>query len=520
MKGLFDRLLDYYHISKDDYALLTMEVTKDNFAKGHEFIDMANCVKVVKEIVDNKKKIFIYGDYDADGIMSVSILVKMFKMINYPVSYHIPNRYTDGYGLTLKRSQEIVENGFDLLITVDNGITAYEGIEYAKSHGLKVLVFDHHQPGDTLPNADYILHPSVSKFGETATSAGFVTFMFAKSYLGYFDNYLATLASISLVSDMMPLVSYNRNLLRLMIKEYESQSFFSIDLLKEKEVFNEYNIGMKIAPKINAIGRLIDDDLFLSRTVEFFTSDDEQLLLNYNEWINEVNNERKEITKEAVENSKNIDVDAPAIVGIINQKEGIIGLIANLFVKKYHKPTIIFALDQSGDMYKGSCRSPEGFNVVDAFNQLGDLLEASGGHAMAGGCSIRKENYETFKKSFIELAKGCQKVETKAETIPLYINEINFENYDLIYSFSPFGESWPAPQFVLPRIRVQSLMYSRDGQHVLTSIGNNSRLTGFHLPKDYLSQYQFIDMIGTLRISTYFNKTNVEFLVNEISETK
>ena len=520
MKSLFDRLLAYYHISEDDYRLLTMEVTKDNFAGDHEFDDMADCVRVVKEAVDNKKKIFIYGDYDADGIMSVSILVKMFKMINYPVSFRIPNRYTDGYGLTLQRSQEIVENGFDLLITVDNGITAFEGIEYAKEHGLQVLVFDHHQPSDALPKADYILHPSVSHFGETATSAGFVTFMFAKSYLGYFDNYLATLASISLVSDMMPLVSYNRNLLRLMINEYENEPFFNIDLLKEKEVFNEYNIGMKIAPKINAIGRLLDDDNYLSRTVEFFTSDDEKLLLNYNEWINSVNDERKELTKEAVENSKEINTDEAAIVGIIAQKEGVIGLIANFFVKKYHKPTIIFALDQSGEMYKGSCRSPEGFNVVDAFNQLGDLLEASGGHAMAGGCSVKKENYETFRKGFIELAKKCEKVETVSETIPLYINEITFENYDLVNSFSPFGESWPAPLFVLPRIRVQSLMYSRDGQHVLTSIGNNSRLTGFHFPKDVLSQYQFIDMIGTLRLSTYYNKTNIEFLVNEINETK
>ena len=520
MKSLFERLLSYYHLSKDDYRELTQDVTKDDFACGHEFKDMANCVRVVKEAVESNKKIFIYGDYDADGIMSVSILVKMFKMVDYPVSYHIPNRYTDGYGLTLIRSQEIVENGYDILITVDNGITAFEGIEYAKNHGLQVLVFDHHQPADVLPAADYILHPSVSEFGEIATSAGFVTFMFAKSYLGYFDNYLATLASISLVSDMMPLLSYNRNLLKLMIKEYETHSFFNIDLLKEKEPFNEVTIGMRIAPKINAIGRLIDEDIYLSRTVEFFVSDDQDLLLNYNEWINNINNERKELTKEAVENSKDIDVDAPAIIGVIAQKEGIIGLIANFFVKKYHKPTIIFALDQSGEMYKGSCRSPEGFNVVDAFNELSPLLEAAGGHAMAGGCSVKKENFETFKKGFIELAKNCQKVEESQVTIPLYINEITFENYDLIASFSPFGESWPAPLFVLPRIRVQSLMYSRDGQHVLTSIGNNSRLTGFHFPKEFLSQYQFIDMVGTLRLSTYFNKTSVEFLVNEINETK
>ena len=504
MESLFKRLLDYYQINEDDYRLLTMDITEDNFADGHTFSSMEQCVSIVKKAVSQNKKVFIYGDYDADGIMSVSILVKMFQMINYPVSYHIPNRYTDGYGLTLKRSQEIVENGFNLLITVDNGVTAYEGIEYAKNHGLEVLVFDHHQPSDTLPIADAILHPSISSFGEVATSAGFVTFMFAKSYLGKFDYYLATLAAISLVSDMMPLVSYNRNLLRLIIKEYPKHPYFSIDLLKEKDEFNEVAIGMRIAPKINAIGRLIDDDAYLSRTVEFFTSDDKELLLNYNEWINSVNNERKELTKEAVDNAQEIDINAPAIVGVIAQKEGIIGLIANNFVKKYHKPTIIFALDQSGEIYKGSCRSPDDFNVVDSFNKLSHLLEAFGGHAMAGGCSIKKENLEAFKNGFIALASERTPSEKEVKAIPLYINEITAENYALIESFSPFGECWPAPNFVLPRIRVASLMYSRDGQHILTSIGNNSRLTGFYFSKDSLSEYQYIDMVGTIRLSTYY----------------
>ena len=520
MESLFKRLLAYYNISEDDYRFLTMEVNENNFTSGHSFKQMDDCVRVVKQAIENNKKIFIYGDYDADGIMSVSILVKLFKMLNYPVSYHIPNRYTDGYGLNLPRSQEIVDSGYDLLITVDNGITAFEAIEYAKSNGLQVLVFDHHQPGESLPNCDYILHPEVSGFGETATSAGFVTFMFAKSFLGYFDYSLATLASISLVSDMMPLVSYNRNLLRLIIQEYENHPSLAVDLLKENESFNEVTIGMKIAPKINAIGRLIDDDSLLSRTVEFFVSDDKNLLLNYNDWINQINAERKELTKEAVENSKDIDVDAPAIIGVISQKEGIIGLIANNFVKKYHKPTIIFALDQTGEIYKGSARSPEGLNIVDTFSKLSQYLDAFGGHAMAGGCSIKKENFETFKKSFIEIAKQTKVIKKTSESIPLYINEINFENYDLIKSFSPFGECWASPIFSLPRIRVASLMYSRDSQHILTSIGNNSRLTGFYFSKDYLSQYQYIDMLGTLRLSTYYNKTTVEFLINEINETK
>ena len=520
MESLFKRLLDYYQISEDDYRSLTMPVNEDNFYLNHSFKDMNKCVEVVKKAVKENKKIFIYGDYDADGIMSVSILVKMFQYINYPVSYHVPNRYLDGYGLTLKRSEEIVNNGYDLLITVDNGITAFEGIEYAKNHGLEVLIFDHHQPDTVLPIADYILHPTVSEFGDVATSAGFVTFMFALNYLGYFDQYLATLASISLVSDMMPLVSYNRNLLRLAIELYKKNSFYAIDLLKDKEPFTEVSIGMRIAPKINAIGRLIDDDSYLSRTVEFFTSEDKNLLLNYNEWINSVNDERKGITKEASEDSKDVDTSKAAIVTVIDQKEGIIGLIANGFVKKYCKPVVVFALDQSGEYYKGSSRAPKGFNVVDAFNQMGDLLEACGGHAMAGGCTIKKENYEAFKEAFIAIAEKTEITQDDESVIPLYINDINFDNYQLVATFSPFGENWPAPQFKLSRIKASSLMYSRDMQHILTSIGNSARLTGFYFSKEKMSEYQYVDMIGTLRLSTFFNKTTVEFLISDIFESK
>ena len=487
---------------------------------GHAFKDMDNCIKVVKEAMGKKQKIFIYGDYDCDGIMSISILVKMFKMLNYPVSYHVPNRYLDGYGLTLKRSEEIVKNGYDILITVDNGVTAFEGIEYAKNHGLKVLIFDHHQPDEILPKADYILHPSVSNFGDVATSAGFVTFMFAKEFLGRFDQYLATLAAISVVSDMMPLQKYNRNLLRLVIKLYQNHPFFNIDLLKEKDVFNETAIGMRIAPKVNAVGRLIDDDAYLSRTVEFFTSDDRDLLLNYNEWINSINNDRKDLTKSAVEISKEIDTSRAAIVAVIDEKEGVIGLIANNFAKKYHKPTIIFALDASGEAYKGSCRAPKGFNVVDAFNQLDQYMMASGGHASAGGCSVKVSDFEAFKEAFIALAEKGEIVEEEEVAIPLYINEIIRENYDIVESFSPFGESWPSPRFKLSRIRTLSLMYSRDYQHILTSIGNSARLTGFNFAKEEMQKMPYVDMFGTLRLSTYFNKTTVEFLINDICESK
>ena len=519
MESLLNRLLNYYQIDENDYHKIIAPVDETNFAAGHQFKDIDKCVELVKTAMKENKKIFIYGDYDCDGIMSISILVKMFSYFNYPVAYHVPNRYLDGYGLTVKRAEEIVANGYELLITVDNGVTAFEGIKYAKEHGLQVLIFDHHQTDDVLPEADYILHPVVSNFGDVATSAGFVTFMFAKECLGRFDQYLATLAAISVVSDMMPLRSYNRNLLRVVIAKYKENSFFNIDLLREKEPFNEVAIGMKIAPKVNAVGRLVEDDNLLSKTVLFFTSDDKQLLLNYNEWINEINNERKDITKTAVEHSKEIDTSTPAIMTVIDEKEGIIGLIANYFAKKYHKPTIIFALDSTGEVYKGSCRAPKGFNVVNAFNALDKYLLTAGGHASAGGCSVSKEYFEEFKKAFNDLAASTPIIEEEEESIDLYINEINRENYELVESFSPFGETWQSPRFKLSHIRTQSLLYSRDSQHILTSIGNNARLTGFYFPKEKVSENQFVDMIGTLRLSTYYNNVTVEFLISEILES-
>ena len=206
--------------------------------------------------------------------------------------------------------------------------------------------------------------------------------------------------------------------------------------------------------------------------------------------------------------------------GIFDEKEGVIGLIANNFAKKYHKPTIIFALDASGEAYKGSCRAPKGFNVVDAFNQLDQFMMASGGHASAGGCSVKVSDFEAFKEAFIALAEKGEIVEEEEVAIPLYINEISRENYDIVESFSPFGESWPSPRFKLSRIRTLSLMYSRDYQHILTSIGNSARLTGFNFAKEEMQKMPYVDMFGTLRLSTYFNKTTVEFLISDICESK
>lgn len=510
-KSLLERLLDYFHIDYQEYLKITAPTSLDSFADGHQFDDINKAVNLVKEVIAKHGKIIIYGDYDADGVMGTSILVKMFEYLGVVVDYYIPNRYIDGYGLTVQHAQEYIDAKYDLVITVDNGITAFEPIELLHNHGVKVLILDHHQNKEEVPVADAICHPIYSRFGDTASSGAFTAFMFSISLLGRIDKYLATLASISLISDMMPLLDYNRNLLRSVFKVYKQGEFYALDLLGDNEPFNETLIGMKIAPRINSIGRLCEDTS-INEIVKYFITDDKEFILNYHAHILQMNDARKQISKIEIDESQFLPSDK-AIVIKGDYKEGIIGLIANSLMIKYQIPVVVFAnsIDQT---LKGSARAPEGFDIVEAFNELSDILLTSGGHSMAGGCSINESDFLTFKKRFMDIAlnKPLKKVEHPC--IEIGMSELSLENYELINSFGPFGESWAAPMFKLKRIKVSTLMYSRDHKHIITSLGNKQKLIYFNYPKE-IENYNFIDVIGSINKKIYQGFSYLEFSVKE-----
>ncbi len=515
-KNLFERLLDFYQIDEKKYQELTCPVSIDGFASGHQFDHINEAIELVNSVMSHHGKIFIYGDYDADGIMGTSILVKMFAYKNYAVDYYIPTRYIDGYGLTLNKAQECVDNKVDLVICVDNGIAAFEPIQLLKDHDVKVLVLDHHEMLETLPSADVILHPTIDHFGEVASSGAFVAFNFSRVFLGRFDKYLSTLASISLISDMMPLFDYNRYLLRLVFQEYEEGEFLQIDLLKETELFNEVTIGMKIAPKINAIGRLVADRS-INQLVKFFTSDDKGEILNYIEWINTMNEERKILSKDINEEGLNVDENTKAIVYVCVAKEGIIGLIANTLVNKYHVPVVVLTTAEEKGFYNGSASAPMGFSIVDAFKYCEKHMLVGGGHALAGGCTIAEDELKNFKKAFIEFANDHPLVVVEAETLELGLTELNLDNYKLIQSFSPFGEGWKAPTFILKHISTRSLFFSKNREHIITQLSPRSKIVGFGFPMDEVRLSQFVDLEGILRTSTYMGVTSVEFFIKKIT---
>lgn len=515
MKSLLERLLDYYSITEDEFNALNKDVNPQSFINTYRFNNVKDAVSLVNSAMTENKKIHIYGDYDADGIMGISILVKMFQFLAYDVTYYVPNRYTDGYGINMQQAEKIINDNIGLCICVDNGVSAVEPINFLRKNNIDVLVLDHHEIPEVLPNANVILHPFLSKLSEFSTSGASVAFLFSVYMLKRFDKYLSTLASISIISDMMPLKGYNRDLLRIVFPKYLDGEFYQIDLLKGNDAFDENSIGMSIAPKINSVGRIVTDNTS-NNIIKYFTSKDKEEILTYFNWINELNNERKEASKSMSNGDLDIKNEDASIVINIKEKEGLIGLIANSLVNKYEKPSIVFTYNEEQNILKGSCRSLEGFNVVEAFNNLKDLMIVYGGHSQAGGCSIKPEDFNIFRERFNQFALEHPIVKVEKPSIPLSITEISFENYELISKFGPFGVDWKKPIFCLQNIRVGSLRYSKDLNHIITPIGTNSKLTGFNISKDSLFGKDSVDFLGNIRISTYKTTKSVEFLVSDI----
>ncbi len=519
-KTLFERLLDYYHISKEDYEYLTRDVSFSDIPSPDHFKGMSDAVALLEKHLQNNDKIIVYGDYDADGITATSIMVKAFEYLNKKIAYYIPSRYIDGYGINLENAKKIAEAGYQLVITVDNGISAFEAIDYLRNSGVDVLVVDHHERQEKLPNANVIIHPIVSEYSDVSTSGAYSSFMVASALLKRYDKYLATLAGISLISDMMPLVSYNRDFLRVVIENYQYGEFPQIDYLLEGYQFDDNSIGMTIAPKINAVGR-VDRTTNINRLVKYFTSENKDELLSYRNWILSLNNLRKEKSKEARENIVNNleDTDEAALVVLCDLDDGLLGLVANSLVSKYKKPVIVLTEDSTdANILKGSARSINGFDLAALFGQLSEYEESFGGHALAAGVSVKKENFEPFKEKFISLVASIDVQKVEEVAVDITLNEISKETYELIKTFGPFGESWKSPLLRIKKIKASSLMYSRNGENIISSIGLNSRIIGFGLSREEMSEYNFVNFTGNIRVSEFNGKKYYEFVVKDLTE--
>lgn len=445
--------------------------------------DVVKAFDILISAKRDNKKIFVYGDYDVDGVTSTVILYKMLCEFGAAVEYFIPNRVDDGYGLNTVAIKKIYDLGCDILFTCDNGIAALEEVEYAKSLGMTVIILDHHEPlyeivagepVDTLPKADAIIDAKIkdSKYPFKELCAGGLSFKFAKAFLEYTKvetsiiDELLVFGGLATICDIVDLQDENRIIAKNSIEIINRNKSINIGLekliidcgLSQKEI-TEYSYGFMMGPCINASGRLES----ASMAVELFVTADEARAIELSGEIVRLNIERKEMTEQCVKRAceciekSDIKNDRVFVVYIPQMHESIAGIVAGKIKELYYRPTIV--ITDSGNIAKGSARSINGYDVFEALRSNSDILIKAGGHTLAAGLSLEKNNIDLLRK---RLNDKCA-LEEKDLVPKIYIDmELSFDELclsviDDINGLMPFGKGNEPPLFATKNVCIKSI---------------------------------------------------------------
>ena len=440
-------------VQNDKYKALKDIPQPDNFKDIHKAT-----LRII-EAINNDETINIVGDYDVDGIISTAIMIEFFNALGIEVNYIIPNRFEHGYGL----SPKILDNIYDgLIITVDNGISAFKASEICQQRGLDLIITDHHTVSDTLPKAYAIINPKQDNcdfpFEEIcgAQVAWYLCGMIKQelkadiNLMDFFD-----ILSLAIVSDIMPMRSLNAIMVKRGFVALNNSTRPSISVLRKRfslNNINEEDIGFKIAPLLNCAGRMEDATIAL----EFLLSFDEFEANESLEYLIELNERRKieqlNIYEEAKEQINH--KDDVIVVASSRWNEGIIGIVASKISEKYKKPTFVFSVTDK--IAKGSSRSNE-INLYDLISMCSKYLIGFGGHKGAGGMSLTMSNLDNFKRELNYQIKHIPRDLTKNQTAQLGeldISIIDNNLYNMINSFRPFGLNNEMPQFIFKNMLV------------------------------------------------------------------
>lgn len=513
MNEFLEKLLAYLELSYEEYEKLSAPVSVNDLPPVSSFFNFDAFIKRIEKAINGDEEVVIYGDYDADGILATSILKYAFLKRGKNVYTMIPSRYKDGYGLNKKVVDKLHKRGITLIITVDNGISAFDAIKHASALGIDVLVSDHHEISEKLPEATAILHPDLSTLGDLNSCGAYMALLISYGILGYYDDYLITLAGIATLADMMALVDRNRTVVRLAINNVNTNQYFPIVKLNGSSFFDETSLSMRIAPRINALGRL-SQSYEANILIEYFTTSDPKRIYEISAYVEKVYEERKKMSKASELAAE--ELIYPAIIQVTNELEGVLGLIAQNYLMTYQKPALIFTeSSEDSSLLKGSARSSSGFNVVEAFSYVKEFILASGGHPEAGGLTIKKEDYPLFHAKFNEFALLHPLKPKKEKYLAVSINEITPENFEIIAKIAPFGFKFPAPKIAITDANNLTLTPSRDNKHILHLLENGIKLVGFNLFAK-LNPLEKYSLYGTFSRSEFKNKLSIDFRIIDI----
>lgn len=455
----------------------TLEEMKDFFEPSYDQLhdpllmhNMKRAVDCIVQLIHNREKILIYGDYDVDGTTAVAMVYSFLKKQGADVSYYIPDRYAEGYGISKKGIEYAHSEGCKWIIVLDCGIKANEKIDYAKSLGIEFIICDHHYAGTTLPQAFAILNPKCDDtypYNElSGCGVGFKLIQALSRELGISQdeaNEYIDMVAVSIASDIVSMDKENRALTYLGLKKLNDnpsmglRSILSISKIKKEQVVTSDDIVFKIGPRINAAGRMSSGN----RAVDLLCGKDERLSKEVAREIDEHNKSRKtvdsEITRQALQmmsSDPKQETRKSTVLFNPNWHKGVVGIVASRLIDTYYKPTVI--LTESNGLATGSARSVEGFDLYSAIEACSEYLENFGGHTYAAGVTMKIENIAPFTRKFEEEVSAriteeqlIPQVEIDAE-IPL--SQITPEFCNKLKKFQPFGPSNFSPIFLSPNV--------------------------------------------------------------------
>lgn len=487
--------------------------------------DMDRAVDILMDAIFNGEKIRIVGDYDQDGVASTTILYKGLNLFYDQISYQIPDRIEDGYGLNMGIIDDCKSEGISLIITCDNGISCYDEIIYARKLGIRVIITDHHQVPikdgkEIIPMASAVVNPSQSRceYPYKKICGALVAYKFIYAiYLKYGDDLdinqddildLLQYACLGTVSDVMELRDENRIVviegLKILNKKPNKGLKILLDELNWIKQIDIYTIGFIIAPIVNATGRLFTAKL----GVELFLENDENTLREYARELISLNNERKEMTKNSVDRifsliDKNNVIDDIIVIYDNKIHESICGLVAGRVKEIYNRPALILTDAQEDGVIKGSGRSIEAYNMHKNLTKLNNFFLAFGGHKMACGLSMKKNNFDEFKKNLLLNSNLKEDDFTKQISIdyPLAFNNISFNIVTEINELQPFGQGFSKPKFATKNVEIGKVKVLGKNQNVvkftLLDKGYDLEAISFDLDKSlfYLAKKYKIDNI-------------------------
>ncbi len=515
-----------------------------NLGDPFKILDMKKAISIISEAISNNELIGIFGDYDADGVVSTYMLYSSFFELGGNVTYAIPHRVEDGYGINKNMVLKAYKEGIKLIVTCDNGISAFEAIEYAKEIGMKVIVTDHHEitlsseNKEILPNADAILNPKRSgdnytfkKLCGAGVALKLVEGLFAHFNKKNWGKYIE-FAAIATVCDVVDLQDENRIIVYHGLKMLNNTTNLGMKaLIKEVGLsdknINAYHLGFIIGPSINASGRLEKADYSL----KLFLSQNENEAFELAEYLHRLNIERQKITSAgidiAIEMMKNYDKNLKVIVLNINEvHESIAGIVAGRIKEKYYLPCIILTKVQDG--LKGSGRSIEEYNMFDELSKVKYLMNKFGGHAMAAGLSIDEDKLAEFIEVLNNncTLKDDDIIPTISIDTKLSFNDISFELYENIKMLEPYGKSNPKPLFAEKCVSISKIELIGKNKNVIkmllkfnnimydSLIYDQNILDKFNELSNVFSLGKKIDIVFTIDINEYMGKKKLQLIIN------